>query len=116
MEERLRGVWRGDLGCTVVLRDNGKSWLKYPQERIWRKAWDPIRLGPASSLSKGKGGSGPTFPSGVHRKARTLPPSFLAEQKKQKKKQKKKKKEEKKEEKEEKKEKKKKRKAPIELD
>ena len=64
------------------------------------KAWDPMRLGPASSLSKGKGGNDPTFPAEEHRKTRTLPPSFLAEQKKQKKQKKKKKnKEEKKEEK-----------------
>ena len=113
-----------------MIKDCEKSCLKYSQAGGYAgKAWDPIRLGPAYSSSKDKGGSDPTFPPEEHRRTRTRPPSFLAEQKKQKKKQKKKKKkkkkkEEKKEEKEEKekknkkkkKKKKKKRKAPIELD
>ena len=28
MEKRLRGVWRKDLGFTVVFRDYEKSWMK----------------------------------------------------------------------------------------
>ena len=81
-----------EVGLRVHRCDQGlrKELLEIPPGGGYAgKAWDPIRLGPASSLSKDKGGSDPTFPSEEHRKTRTLPPSFLAEQKKQKKKQKK---------------------------
>jgi len=36
MEERLRGVWRIDLGCFVVLGDYEKSPLK-DLRGVWRK-------------------------------------------------------------------------------
>ena len=36
MEERLRGVWRIDLGCLVVLGDYEKSSLK-DLKGLWRK-------------------------------------------------------------------------------
>jgi len=36
MEERLRGVWKKDLGEFVVLRDYEKSLLKWLRG-LWRK-------------------------------------------------------------------------------
>ena len=60
MEERLRGVWRIDLGCFVVLGDCEKSPLK-DLRGVWRKylgdgntpgeqhVWGATRLGSNSS-------------------------------------------------------------------
>ena len=44
MEEGLRGVWRIDLGCFVVLGDYEKSPLK-DLRGVWRKVLGSLRQG-----------------------------------------------------------------------